>query len=66
MKHNTKTPDHVVYINTLLCIREYITKCNRIGVRTCAVLKKTCLHGSMIKFANSPLCACHGSTGQKP
>ena len=24
------------------------------------------VRGSTIKFANSPLCACHGSTGQKP
>jgi len=29
---------------------------------------KTCVHvrGLTIKFANSPPCACHGSTGQKP
>jgi hypothetical protein len=24
------------------------------------------LRGQTIKFANSPLCACHGSNGQKP
>jgi len=26
----------------------------------------TGLRGRTIKFANSPPCACHGSTGQKP
>jgi len=24
------------------------------------------IRGQTIKFANSPPCACHGSTGQKP
>jgi len=28
--------------------------------------QQTLIHGRTIKFVNSPPCACHGSTGQKP
>jgi len=34
-------------------------------VRTRPFLSNGCICGQTVKFVNSPLCACHGSTGQK-